>query len=465
MNNALIIIFGATGDLTRRKLIPALYTMLIKGNLQNVRIIGVARDIMNPHEILGRAREFIPKLDEQRWAELEHKFSFHPLHFDRAEDFDSLRSVVESLEKHHNLSGNRLIYLAAAAYYFCELTTHIGQARIAERISVEDKKRWHRIVYEKPFGHDLASAYSINACIKDWFDESQIYRIDHYLTKELVANISLMRFMNCVFQPIWDNRYIDQMQIILSEKIGLEGRGAFYDSYGALRDVVQNHMLELLALMTMESPPLLIGDYVRTQRARILEKVQVVDAILGQYEGYTAETGVAPDSKTETYAAVMLRIAHPRWAGVPFYLKTGKKLAHNEMVIHVKFKQVDCLLAKQCPSESNWLTIKVSPDARFSLTLNVKKPGETQEMVPIALDFCHSCVFGDFTPNAYQVLLEEIMRGDTSVSVRFDEIESLWKIVDEIRARSFPLFSYKQESNGPLQDSIFERKHGFKWRL
>lgn len=464
MNNAIIIIFGATGDLARRKLIPALYQLLEQGALENVVIVGAALDDIPALEVLERARPFIKKPNDAVWLSLKEKFFYQPLNFSQVADYEKLNVFIEDLEKKYSLRGNRLVYCAAAAYFFSLITRYTGESKIIRRTPLLDKDIWHRIVYEKPFGHDLKSAHEINECIAAWLDESQVYRIDHYLTKELVSNISLIRFMNCVFQPIWDNRYIDQIQIILSEDICIEGRGAYYDYYGALCDVVQNHMLELLALMTMESPEMLIGDYIRTQRARVLEKVQFIDGLYGQYDGYTKENGVAPDSRTETFAALFLRIANPRWAGVPFYLKTGKCLDKAQTTIHVKFKQVDCLLAKNCPSDSNWLTIKIAPEATFSLSLNVKKPGSTTEMTSVAMEFCHSCIFGERTPEAYQVLLGEIMRGDTSVSVRFDEIEYLWRVIDQAKRANIPLYSYKKGSTGPIEMTSFEQKHGFRWR-
>jgi glucose-6-phosphate 1-dehydrogenase len=309
----------------------------------------------------------------------------------------------------------------------------------------------------------VASAHALNDELAQLVHEKQVYRIDHYLTKEIVGNIVLIRFTNCIFEPLWNNRFIDNVQIILSEQGGLEGRGVYYDEYGALRDVVQNHMLELLALIGMEAPQQLTGEYIRTQRARVLEKVMVVDGILGQFEGYTSEPGVAANSSTETFAALKLAIDNPRWAGVPFYVKTGKCLNKKETAIHIKFKTVDCL-TKVCPSDSNYLTIKVSPDATFSLELNAKKIGTAYEVTPIKMEFCHSCVFGPLTPTAHEVLLEEVVRGEQAVSVRFDEIEYAWKVIDAAEKMALPLYSYKKGSEGPEQLNDFAKKHGLRWR-
>jgi glucose-6-phosphate 1-dehydrogenase len=319
-------------------------------------------------------------------------------------------------------------------------------------------------VYEKPFGHDLKSAQTINECIKNNINETQVYRIDHYLTKEVVSNIAMIRFTNCVLEPLWSNRYIDQVQIVLSESGGIEGRGAFYDSAGALRDVVQNHMLEMLALICMESPEKLTGDYIRAERVKVLEKVRFIDGILGQYNGYLSEKSVNASSRTDTYASLKLAVDTPRWAGVPFYLKTGKRLDKKETIIHIKFKQVDCLLMRGCPTDSNWLTIQIAPEAIFLLTLNAKVVGSSDQVAPVGMEFCHSCVYGLQTPEAYEVLLEEVMRGEQSISVRFDEIEYAWNLTDTIIAKQLPVYQYEQGSTGPQEEKDFDDKHGMRWR-
>ncbi len=463
MNEATIVVFGITGDLAKRKLFPALYHLIAQQHLKKTIIVGAAFEDITIQELLNRVKPFIKDIDPVVWNELAARCYYQQLNFQHPEDYNVLNTRIVELEKKHVLSGNRLIYLAAAAYFYCDLTTNIAHSGIARRIA--DKERpWHRVVYEKPFGHDLASAHQINECISANLNESQIYRIDHYLTKELVSNIALVRFTNCIFEPLWNNRYIDQVQIILSEEIGLEGRGVYYDAYGALCDVVQNHMLELLALVGMESPELLTGDYIRSARARVLERVRMVDGILGQYEGYTKEPGVKPQSTTDTFAALYLAIDNNRWSGVPFYLRTGKYLQKKETVIHIKFKQVDCLLTHNCPSDSNWLSIKISPEATFTLNVNAKKPGTSTELVQVGMEFCHSCVYGARTAEAYEILLQEIMRGEQSIAVRFDEIESAWRIIDTVKKMKLPLYEYAKGTQGPKELEAFSKKHGVRWR-
>src|SRR5579885_428925 len=454
MSDCTFIIFGASGDLAKRKLFPAVYQLFVKQRIEKFIIVGASNDDTNSQMLWEHAQEYIPQCDEQKINYLIERTYFHKLNFLKEDDFAALNTYISSLEKKHRLPGNRIFYLAAASQFYCTITQYLAQSGLASRKTKQDKI-WHRIVYEKPFGHDLDSAHEINTCIKEHFDETQIYRVDHYLTKELVDNIALIRFTNLVFEPLWNSRYIDNVQIILSEKVSIENRGAYYDAYGALSDVVQNHMLELVALIGMESPSMLTGDYIRQERAKVLEKVEIVDAILGQYEGYKQEKQVKPNSTTETFALVHLKIKNPRWNGVPFYLKTGKCLDKKETVIHIKFKQVDCLLAKNCPSESNYLTIQVFPEAIFSLGLNIKKPGLGNDVTPIKMEFCHSCIFGTATPQAHEVIFEEIMRGEQSISVRFDEIESAWKAIDTIKEQHLPVYPYKKGSTGPVQAEQF----------
>jgi glucose-6-phosphate 1-dehydrogenase len=462
MKNVTIILFGATGDLSKRKIIPALYRFLEKKKLEKVIIVGAAFDDVSSDKMIDAARPFVQNADEADWQKLRSISYYKKINFNEPNDFDALRVFVEQCEKKNGMTASRLFYLAVSSNFFCPITHNCAQVGLLQKCD-KNEQTWHRIVYEKPFGHDLQSAHEVNECIKNCVDESQVYRIDHYLTKEIVSNIALIRFTNCVLEPLWSNRYIDQVQIILSESGGIEGRGVYYDAYGALRDVVQNHMLELLALICMESPEKLTGDYIRAERAKVLEKVQFIDGVLGQYEGYAAESHVRKDSRTDTYASLKLAVNTPRWVGVPFYLKTGKRLDKKETVIHIKFKQVDCLLMRGCPTDSNWLTIQIAPEATVVLTLNVKKPNSDQ-MIPVGMEFCHSCLFGVQTPEAYEILLDEVVRGEQAISVRFDEIEYAWKLIDVIEQQKLPLFTYEKGSKGPQEEQQFTQKHGMKWR-
>lgn len=464
MNDCVIVLFGASGDLAKRKLLPALYRLYAQKKMRNSAIIGVAFDELTAQEILERARPFLIDFEQKTWDAFKKFFHYCVLNFITIEDYQQLAVSVAAVENKYQLDGKRLFYCATASDFFCPITENLTSVGLLEKM-VKDNAAWQRIVYEKPFGTDLHSAREINDCIARTLNEDQVYRIDHYLSKDIVGNIALVRFTNCVLEPLWNNRYVDQVQIILSEKIGIDERGRYFDKYGMLCDVVQNHMLELLALLAMEAPEKLTGDYIRNERAKVLEKIQVVDGLLGQYDGYQQEKDVAPHSTTDTFAALYLRVNNPRWAGVPFYLKTGKCLNKKETVMHIKFKQVDCLLAKSCPSEANYLTIRIDPDSSFSLSLNAKKPGLSQEVFPVKMEFCHSCLFTSVPPEAYEILFEEVMRGEESISVRFDEIEFAWKVIEAVRNLNLPVYSYKRGSEGPEElETIFDKKHGLRWR-
>ncbi|PKN03365.1 glucose-6-phosphate dehydrogenase [Candidatus Dependentiae bacterium HGW-Dependentiae-1] len=459
-----VIILGASGDLAKKKLFPALYSLLAQERVKDLLVVGGAIEETTSAAILAESKQHVVgAVHEPAWDMLVKNTYYQHLDFSCATDFKALAQLATLEEKKRGYPGNRLVYCACAPTFFCQLTEQSVAAGLITKLSEKDAL-WQRIVYEKPFGHDLASAHVMNKCIQSLVHEHQVYRIDHFLTKDLVSNLGLIRFSNCIFEPLWNNRYIDNVQIILSEKDSVERRGLYYDKYGALRDVVQNHMLELLALIAMEAPEKLEGDFIRVRRARVLEQVRFVDGFLGQYQGYKQEGSVAPDSTTETFAELYLTVDNPRWAGVPFYLKTGKCLDERETVIHIKFKQVDCLLAKNCPSESNYLTIRITPEESFILTLNARKPGGKMEWIPMSLEYCHSCGYKEIMPTAHAALLDAVMHGEQSVSVRFDEIESCWKLIDAIRAQQLPLYSYAKGSAGPQEAQQFAHKHGFRWR-
>ncbi len=463
MNDVTFIVFGASGDLTKRKLLPALYAQFARGTGEKFLIVGAAIDDLSRDDMLNHAKPFIKDLDEEIFKKFSEHCYYQWLDFADADGFSRLNMYISDLEKKKGLPGKRLVYFAIASTFYCSVTTHCAQSKLAGKKDAQDPI-WHRLIYEKPFGYDGLSAHEINACIAQHFNEIQIYRIDHYLTKELVGNIALVRFTNCVFEPLWNNRYIDNVQIIVSEEGGIEDRGGYYDNYGALKDMVQNHMLELVALLAMEAPEQLSGEYIRQERVRVLQKLRFSDIIFGQYRGYVDEPGVRPGSQTDTFVALQLYIDNPRWAGIPFYLKTGKKLDKTETVIHIKFKQVDCLLARKCPSDTNYLTIRVSPNPAFSLTLNAKKPGVANEVVPVNMDFCHSCLFGEKIPDSYEILLQEIVRGEQAASVRFDEIEYAWKFIDSIDQTEVPLYLYNPGATGPKELENFAYKHGVRLR-
>lgn len=461
--NGVIVLFGASGDLAKRKILPALYHLMAHNILEKCIIVGVGLEALTVEQLLARARVYVEQSDDTQWQQLQSRMVYYSLNVSVAQDFTFLQKEIIQLEQMHALSGNRLFYLAIAPHFFDEVTYYLAQSGLASHIT-NTGVPWHRIVYEKPFGHDLQSARVINNQIRNHFDETQIYRMDHYLTKELVSNIALVRFTNSIFQPLWNKQYIDQIHIILDETGGIEGRGSYYDYYGATRDVVQNHLLQLLALIAMEAPEKLESEHIRNARVKVLEKVRFIDGMLGQYEGYLQEKDVKNGSTTETFALLSVAVDTPTWTGVPFYLRTGKNLNNNEVAIHIKFKKADCLLMRGCPLDSNWLTFTISPEATFSLRLHVKKPGAQDTLIPVDMAFCHSCIFGMRSSQAYEVLLQEVMQGQQTSAVRSDEIELAWRLIDTIQSKSLPLFAYPKNSGGPTQVEEYVHKWGIQWQ-
>jgi glucose-6-phosphate 1-dehydrogenase len=466
MNDSItFIVLGATGDLARRKLLPAIYYLLKEKQIYNFVLIGAALSKATVEEMLLPVRDYIKNIDEDIWQQLQKHTYYQQINFLQQHDFMLFHKNIEKIEQQQYLMGNRLVYCATSSKFFCEITDNLATSGIVKNQDTLDYDRWHCIVYEKPFGHDYVSAHQINECIEKYFEEDQIYRADHYLTKEVVSNITLMRFTNCVLEPLWNHKYIEHVQIELNEEHGVGNRGRYYDDYGALRDVVQNHMLELVALIAMESPLKLTGESIREQRIYVLKRIRFSDGIRGQYKGYRDEQYIDPHSQTETFALLQLFVDTPRWKQVPFYLKTGKRLHKRDTVIHIRFKEVECLLTKTCPSDTNWLTIRIAPEGVFSLTLNAKKPGHIEKVVPIEMSFCHSCKFGYRDSQAYEVLLKEVILAQRSVSIRFDEIEFAWNIIDDIVAKKLPLYTYKQGLHGPQEMHDFFTKYNVRWKI
>ena len=461
MYNAAFVILGATGDLSRHRLFPAFYQLYTQKALDNWVIVGAASSALSRQEFHALIRTTISIDDEHKWQEFSAHIFYQQLYFEQLEDFNQLNQLVKKQEGLFNTQGNRLVYLAAAAHFFCVITRNCGLSGLLKRES--STAGWQRIIYEKPFGNDLASARSINACIQDYFDEKQVYRIDHYLTKELVSNIALMRFTNIIFEPLWNSHYIEYVSIDLSETIGVRDRGRYYDHYGVLKDVVQNHVLQLLTLIAMEAPERLTGDFIRDKKAEVLKSVRAIDGILGQYEGYHNEKDIAHNSQTPTFALLTLHVDTVRWKEVPFYIRAGKKLATKNTAIIIKFRPITCPLKgiQECPS--NYLTMRISPDAIFSLKLNVKPVGASDRVTSVAMEFCHSYLSGPTTQHAYEILLKAIMKGEESVSVRFDEIELAWRVIEGIEQLQLKQYTYQPGTKGPHYAELFAQERGIKW--
>lgn len=466
LHSAVFVILGATGDLTKRKLIPALYNLVAKERLDKFAIVGVSFDRASAQQVLDQARPFVQNLNEQVWSQLVSATYYFQMDFHKDDAYKGLSDLLVDVEMRHGLSGNRLFYLATMPHHFGVITQNLARYKIvthADEVLPSSTNVWQRVVYEKPFGTSKASAHQINADIARSFREDQVFRIDHWLGKELVANIAFVRFTNIIFEPLWNEQYIESVQIVLSEKQGINGRGAFYDAYGMLKDMIQNHVLQILALVCMEPPREFSAQMLREEKAELLSQVRVQNIIRAQYEGYTSEQGVAQDSTSDTFAALKIVIDNKRWAGVPFYIKAGKALDKDAAAIHIKFKMAKCLL-EFCPIDSNYLTINIQPNEGFFLELNVKQPGVFNRVQPINLNFSHSSVWGPNTPAAYEVLLADVLRGDHFAFVREDEIEHSWAIVEQALSLPHSIDTYSKGSTGPASISTLDQEKEIVWR-
>ncbi|HIJ10417.1 TPA: glucose-6-phosphate dehydrogenase, partial [Candidatus Woesearchaeota archaeon] len=365
------VLLGATGDLTKKKLLPAIYHLVAKGKARHFAIIGASRKKTSMDSIINSAKKYVKNGKKEVWDNIAKRAVYTSLDFYKKEDYVQLKKVVKETELRWKLPGKMIVYLATLPAHFEVITKHLEAYHMCKH-----KKEWPRVVYEKPFGHDLKSAKKINKTIRKIFEEKHIYRIDHYLGKEFVENISLVRFTNRILEPLWNKDHIEQVQIYINEDIGIDGRGGYYDKYGVVRDMVQNHLLQLAALIAMEPPKDLSGDAIRDRKVDAFKRMRIHDLLLGQYQGYLKEKNVAKGSITPTFAALHLRISNKRWKGVPFLLMSGKKLPKREAGIHIKFKRVACLLP-MCPEDTNSLSIRIQPNEGITFQINGKVPGKS----------------------------------------------------------------------------------------
>tara|TARA_Y100000310_G_C20663211_1_gene805960 strand:- start:417 stop:1799 length:1383 start_codon:yes stop_codon:yes gene_type:complete len=458
MVKAVIVIMGITGDLSKRKLIPSMYRLLKNKKINDFAIIGIGRRALSVEDIISGSKKFISKPDASILNSLEKKISYLQGDLDDTATYNALKKRLAG----HAKKGltNVLFYLATLPGHFDPIAQNLKSSGLSK-----SSKGWVRVVFEKPFGANLEDAKELNASIKKVFTEDQIYRIDHYLGKELVQNIAVLRFSNTVLEPLWNKNHIDHVQIILNEDIGVEDRGGFYDKYGAIKDVVQNHMLQLLALVAMEAPSSFNALQIRNEKFKVLQSTRSVDAqdtILGQYAGYSKEKDVSAGSSTETFAAMKVFVDNMRWQHVPFYLKTGKKMKEKKSLIYIQFEEAPGVLFKEgAKLEPNHLVITVQPSEGFYMTLNAKVPGSL-DLTQVKMDFCHDCKYGANTPEAYETLLESVLAGDQSVFVRSDEVEQSWRIVDGIIDKELKVRSYAAGKD-PKAASDFISKDGREW--
>ncbi len=486
-----IVIFGATGDLTHRKLVPALYNIAADGDLPpGVRVIGFARREKDDATFRAELEAANRKLSRQGhnddvWNNFSKSIHYHTSEFQDLEGYRSLAGKIRELEG--DKAGNRLFYLASAPEFFDDILFHLKEAGLNEPAG----EGWSRVVVEKPFGTDLPSARHLNEVVSMTFAEEDTYRIDHYLGKETAQNIMVLRFANAIFEPLWNNRYVDHVQITCSENLGMTGgRGGYYDKAGATRDMVQNHLLQLLSLVAMEQPTDLSADGVRDEKVKVLRSLRPIvgaeevarHTVRAQYTsgaiegrevvGYRQEDRVNPESTTETYVALRILVDSWRWAGVPFYVRMGKQLPKKSTEISVHFKEPPPVLFNTYPvtARKNVLVIRIQPEEGMSLRMLSKIPGASLRMEPVKMDFHYKTSFGAASPEAYERLLLDAMAGDATLFARRDEVETAWRFIDEIEKAWHasdsppPMAEYPAGAWGPREADELLQEDGRAWR-
>jgi glucose-6-phosphate 1-dehydrogenase len=499
-----VVIFGANGDLTKRKLLPALYRLAWEGRLApGFAIVGISRTAMSDDEFREHMRESVAKyledspFDEDLWRSFAQGLFYMAGDVADANMYQRLAACLAEVEKTRQTAGNTLFYLSTQPSQYAPIAEGIGAANLARGDG------WRRIIIEKPFGRDLTSARELNRRLQKVFDESGIYRIDHYLGKETVQNILAFRFGNGIFEPLWNRRYIDHVQITAAESIGVEGRGAYYQEAGALRDMVQNHLLQVMATVAMEPSAAFSADAVRDERAKLLRSIHVMkpeeieaNTVSGQYgagrvggeqiTGFRQEKGVNPESQAETYVAATFLVGNWRWAGVPFYIRTGKSLPKRVTEIAIHFRSAPLAVFRNELGEGNadasgdagapgdyeavpnLLILRIQPEEGISLKFNSKRPGAGMTLRPVSMDFNYGSSFGERSPSAYETLLLDAIVGDATLYTRQDMVEASWSVVQPIldywSTRKFAFPNYAPGTWGPAEADEMLARRGHSWR-
>jgi glucose-6-phosphate 1-dehydrogenase len=485
-----MVIFGASGDLTKRKLIPALCNLAGDNVLpKQFAIIGLATNDFTTETFRQKLSDEIPKyaplpVSPELWSWFLERIYYVKGDFGDPDSYKRLKQQIADADKEHSCQNNKLFYLAVAPRFFSPIAKMLGEADLL----TEDHSHWARVIVEKPFGHDLASARQLNSDLNQVLTEKQIYRIDHYLGKETVQNVMVFRFTNNIIEPLWNRHYVDHVQITASETVGVEHRGGFYETAGALRDMVPNHLFQLLTMTAMEPPISFDADEVRNKQAEVLHAIQPLEAedvltstVRGQYgpgvlsgardDGYRAEPDVNPESNTETYVALKLQIDNWRWAGVPFYLRTGKALAQRTTEIVVQFRRTPFVLFRNTSVknlETNRMVIHIQPDEGISLSLGAKIPGSVMKLGLVNMDFDYKTYFGAEHNTGYERLLRDCMAGDPTLFQRSDMVEAGWSVIQPIidvwhalPARGFP--NYDAGCWGPAEADDLLARDGRAW--
>ncbi len=487
-----IVIFGASGDLTKRKLLPALYSLMRERLLPaNFAVMGVARDKLSLDEFRDQMRKGCDRyarrkpVDPNVWQDFSRNLYYHTAAFDDLEAFKALKAELEEIDAELGIPANRLYYLSTPPSVFPLIVENLGKAGLVSRAA----EPWNRIIVEKPFGRDLESARTLNRQLKQVFREAQIYRIDHYLGKETVQNMLTFRFANGLFEPIWNQYHVHHVQIISAESLGVEGRGAYFEEAGILRDMVQNHIFQLLCLTGMEPPVSMDSNAIRDEKVKFLKSLRPLpmDAlddyvVRGQYvaghvlgesvPGYREEPGVAPDSTRETYVALRLLTDSWRWGNVPFFVRAAKRMPKKVTDISITFRNAPTMLFRNGSGNgdvSNVLTIRVQPDEGISLHFGSKVPGPTMDVAPVNMEFRYGTSFGKEPPEAYERLILDAMLGDSTLFIRDDETEASWTFISRIhqawaerKERSIPI--YPSGTWGPPEAEALVARRAAEWR-
>jgi glucose-6-phosphate 1-dehydrogenase len=488
-----IVIFGANGDLTRRLIIPALYNLARTHLLpERLALVGVDHNKKSSEEWKSSLKDFLAQslarnneeVDEGLWSQVARCMAFLSGDFEQDDTYSRLKTLLADLDQEQSLDGNVLFYLAVADRFFGTIAGKLGEAGL---VKAGDNRQsgFRRLIVEKPFGHDLASAKMLNACLLKYLKEEQIYRIDHFLGKETVQNIMALRFANGLFEPIWNRDRIDHVQITVAESIGVETRGKFYEATGALRDMVPNHLFQLVAMTAMEPPVSFEAEDIRAKKAdmfRAIHPLSMGDVVRGQYDSgivgdqkakaYRAEDNVAPESTIETYVAMRLQIDNWRWAGVPFYLRTGKRLTKRSTEIAIRFKRAPLALFRETPVEeldADWLILRIQPDEGIRLRFNAKRPGPAMALESVAMNFLYKDYFKQAPAVGYETLIYDCLIGDATLFQRADQVEAAWALVEPVlegwastTPRHFP--NYASGSEGPSAANDLLARDGRSWR-
>ncbi len=485
----IVVIFGASGDLTKRKLVPALFSLFDEGGLpDSFAVLGFARKELSEEQFRAELKEGCAKYarrkpTDETWAKFEQRLHYMEGAYDSAESYAALGKRLEVLDATHGTQGNRIFYLSTPPSNFAPVVKQLGAAKL---VGVGQTKPFRRVIIEKPFGVDLESARQLNRDVLEVMDEQSVYRIDHYLGKETVQNLMVLRFANGLFEPLWSSRYVDHVQITGAEAIGIEGRGGYFEQAGILRDMVQNHLFQVLAITAMEPPVSMGADDLRDEKVKVLKSLRPIPdgrfdefVVRGQYTkgavsgrtqiGYQDEAGVTKGSRRETYVALKLFIDNWRWAGVPFYLRSAKAMPKKVTEVALVFREAPLkLFGKSGGQGPNVLAIRIQPDEGVSLRFGAKVPGNTMDIQPVNMEFRYGTSFGVEPPEAYERLLLDCMLGDQALFTRGDEVEASWRWISRVHraweTSSTPVDSYEAGTWGPQEADRMLQRDGHQWR-